>query len=213
MRLVHWSADIVTEVHGRYQVKSEVDKKRKGGVGKPLGFWLSVEDRGAHGWRAWCRSERFKAYGFRYEHEIKLVENAKILYLRTPEDIDWFTDEYRDQNSRTNAIIAHIGDKPDTMDIDWHRVAKKYHGIIITPYQWERRLGMSCTWYYGWDCASGCIWNKRAIKSVTMVKERKVPRKPTYWEERRAQKRRMKKMRDLMDDMKIPRPSLSGVEK
>jgi len=36
-------------------------------------------------------------------------------------------------------------------------VSKEYDGIEIAPYQWDARL--SLIWYYGWDVASGCIWN------------------------------------------------------
>lgn len=41
---------------------------------------------------------------------------------------------------------------------------REYAGIIITPYQWARRLELS--WYYNWDCASGCIWDVSAILGV-----------------------------------------------
>jgi hypothetical protein len=45
--------------------------------------------------------------------------------------------------------------------IDWPRVAERFDGVIIAPYQWKHRLELM--WYYGWDCASGCIWNARAV--------------------------------------------------
>ena len=61
----------------------------------------------------------------------------------------------------------------DVYDIDWNRVAKKYQGIIITPYIWERRLTTTCTWYYGWDVASGCIWDNKAIKEITDARKSK----------------------------------------
>lgn len=33
------------------------------------------------------------------------------------------------------------------------------------------RLDNRCTWYYGWDCASGCIWDKDAIEHYYLIKE------------------------------------------
>jgi hypothetical protein len=27
------------------------------------------------------------------------------------------------------------------------------------------------TWYYPWDCASGCIWNIKVIKGLDLVEE------------------------------------------
>jgi len=229
MRLVHWSSDIVTEVHGRRQeplfeqTKPDAQRKRRSGFGKPAGFWVSDEARGVHGWRAWCRAEGFRSYAMRYEHEVELADDAKILYLRTAEDIDKFAGKYghhlMELLGRSSSMDEDIwGGKYIDM-IDWHRVAKKYHGIIITPYQWSQRLGRHM-WYYGWDCASGCIWNRRAIKSITMVKEHRAPRKPTRWEVKRKHKRQMEKMRqttkDLQELMKkdgipVPRP-LQSVE-
>lgn len=199
MRLVHWSGKIVTQVHGRHQDRdyneSRQNRRRYAGPGKPHGFWLSDEQRGAGGWASWCRSERFRPYSLRYEHEVELYENAKILYLRTPKDIDDFGDKYG------YSLLEKLGHKLDDSmyggkyidQIDWHRVAKKYQGIIITPYIWPQRLGRHM-WYYGWDCASGCIWNARAIKSIKMVKERKVPRRPTRAQENRKHKRQRENM-------------------
>jgi len=58
------------------------------------------------------------------------------------------------------------------MRIDWEAVAKRYTGIEIEPYNWERRnsgpnnnYSMSMLWYYGWDCASGCVWELDALVS------------------------------------------------
>lgn len=213
MRLVHWSHKKVTKVQGRRQWSLDDDRHgRRSLPGKPNGFWLSDETRGAYGWRAWCRAERFRPYGFRYEHEVKLVPNAKILYLRTPQEIDSFTHEYgyslldeHDKREGKVPFSKRIGygryGQPYYDSIDWKRVAKKYHGIVITPYQWSRRLDGGCQWYYSWDCASGCIWNARAIESITMVKEHKAPRKPTLKEERRKHKRIMIKMREATQEL------------
>lgn len=190
MKLVHWSHKVVTEVRGAHQNKLRTGMK-------PNGFWLSDESRGAYGWRQWCKSEGFRLWGFRYEHHIELADDAKILYLRTAKDIDDFSEEYK-LDDELNRRMAEIGNS--IYHIDWKRVAKKYHGIIITPYQWSQRLGRH-SWYYSWDCASGCIWNRRAIKSIEMVKEHKTPRKPTYWEERRKHKRDMEKLREASKEL------------
>lgn len=229
MKLIHWSADIVTQVHGRRQeslfdqAKPDRERKRMSPLGKPHGFWLSDESRGAHGWKAWCKAEGFRPYSLRYEHEVKLSPKAKILYLRTAKDIDEFADKY---GSSLMVLLGHERPGDDErlyggryIDvIDWKRVAKKYHGIIITPYIWEQRLGRHM-WYYGWDCASGCIWNARAIESITMVREYKAPRKPTRWELKRKHKRDMQKMREMREAtealkqaLPIPRPFEVEVE-
>lgn len=158
MRLVHWSADIVTEVHGKWQVNHTF---------KPMGFWVSDESRGMESWRRWARDNGFRRYAFRYEYEVMLSPKAKILYLRNHEDIDKFSVKY----GYDLLEVSHIQRSRPYIDaIDWKRVAKKYHGIVITPYIYSQRLGTNM-WYYPWDCASGCIWNARAIESIRMVRE------------------------------------------
>ena len=52
--------------------------------------------------------------------------------------------------------------------INWRAVAGDYAGLIITPYQWSRRLE-PYSWYYGWDCASGCIWDPSAITDIKLI--------------------------------------------
>lgn len=191
MKLTHWSHKIVTEVKGTHQ------NEKMRGIGKPHGFWLSDESRGAYGWRSWCKAEGFRPYGFRYEHRVTLAPNAKILYLRSHEEIEVFSQEYK-ADTNLNRQMSKFGDS--VYDIDWKRVAKKYHGIIITPYIWSQRLSNN-NWYYAWDCASGCIWNKRAIQSIEMVKERKVPKAPTYWQRKRKHKRDMLRMAEASKEM------------
>lgn len=206
MRLIHFSADIVTKVHGRRQTDHLDPKNRNRGLaGKPVGFWISDETRGAHGWKAWCRAERFRSYSLRYEHEVKLSDKAKILCIRNAKELNDFADKYgyslldelakaRGEETFTEEMRRKYGRFSKHIDaIDWRQVAKKYHGIIITPYISAERLGDN-SWYYPWDCASGCIWNARAIESVTMIKEHKVPRKPTRWELKRKHKKDMIKM-------------------
>jgi hypothetical protein len=53
--------------------------------------------------------------------------------------------------------------------INWPKVAQDYSGIEICPYQWKFRLNYM--WYYGWDVASGCIWNQNALNSTNVIAE------------------------------------------
>ncbi len=53
--------------------------------------------------------------------------------------------------------------------IDWIKVAKQYAGLIIAPYQWGYRLEPGTHWYYGWDCASGCIWDASVIERIEAI--------------------------------------------
>lgn len=128
---------------------------------KPKGLWLSVEGR--DDWQKWCEGEQFLLDDLRCVSEIVLRRAAKIIRLTTAVDIDAFHAAYS---------TSLFPDRPDLcagMAIDWPRVAERYDGIIIAPYQWGRRLDGITRWYYGWDCASGCIWRGRAVADVRPV--------------------------------------------
>lgn len=127
--------------------------------GKPDGFWVSVE--GPDDWPAWCRGEEFRLGSLRYVLEVTLDPAAKILRLTSPAALADF-----------HRIYAGPGKYPDDpvnrWGIAWSMVAADgWAGIIIAPYQWSCRYGMD--WYYGWDCASGCIWDLSAIRTIAPV--------------------------------------------
>ena len=120
---------------------------------KPRGLWVSVEGENSHGWKDWCEAEDWGQSNLVQETEIVLAQNAKVLRLSSATELDDFTNQY--------------GVGSDSLrGIDWKRVAWQYSGIIIAPYIWERRLESHTMWYYGWDCASGCIWDSSAIKEL-----------------------------------------------
>lgn len=128
---------------------------------KPRGLWVSVEGNG-DGWREWCEAEDFRT-DWTHAYDVTLTEGANILLLSTPYDLDDFTEDF--ERVRDDARPWRHG-----LHIDWRRVAEEYDGIIITPYQWRRR--MELMWYYGWDCASGCIWRSDAIAALNQVEVR-----------------------------------------
>lgn len=113
---------------------------------KPRGLWVSVDDA----WEVWCRDEEYELARLTHKHKIKLRDTANILLLDTTEKIRAFDEQYK-----LNMLVEKI---------DWLRVKQHYDGIIIAPYQWSLRYELM--WYYGWDCASGCIWNINAIKEI-----------------------------------------------
>ena len=167
MRLVHFSKEPLGEI---VSVPEQVPGM------KPRGLWVSDETGG--GWSKWCESEQFQLDRLALAHEVKLAPQANILFLRDAEAIDVFTLGYRsdilDKHGPPIKSVK-VGDKEfkfeNNIFIDWATVAKKYQGIIITPYIYERRLSIfhdcpDTSWYYGWDCASGCIWDATAIESV-----------------------------------------------
>lgn len=138
---------------------------------KPSGLWVSVGES----WKEWCDAEEFAGNCFGSVQEVHLREDARILHLSTAEELDAFTDKYG-YIPEWHGSSVYL-DKRHACYIDWTSVAEEYQGIIITPYIWSRRLDLM--WYYGWDCASGCIWDPKAIAGITQKGEHGRSRDPS----------------------------------
>lgn len=131
---------------------------------KPNGFWIT--DDSDMCWRTWCESEDYGAEELACKHRVE-IDESRMLFLRQADEILAFTREWsveREWMSKTSRAVRIV----DVL-IDWQRVAGTYAGLIITPYQWSVRFGSDTSWYYGWDCASGCIWDAGAIRSVELL--------------------------------------------
>jgi hypothetical protein len=127
---------------------------------KPKGIWLSA-DACSINWKEWCIAEEFRLDCLRYNHAIELHPD-KILWIRTPQALQEFSREY----SFTSDVLRNAGirERPDS--VHWGLLSEKYMGIVIAPYFWEHRLSLDLFWYYSWDCASGCVWDSRAIRNI-----------------------------------------------
>lgn len=121
---------------------------------KPRGIWVSCD--GEDDWPAWCKSENFIDTNKQLHYRINLKKGANILFLNNSLEIDAFTERYGTKE-RYHFIM------------DWPGIAKDYDGLVIPTYIWERRMHESASWYYGWDCASGCIWNSDAIDGIELL--------------------------------------------
>lgn len=121
--------------------------------GKPEGFWVSVE--GKDDWPSWCEGESFRIDELAHRAPVIIRPESNVLWLQ-PGSINSFDREFR--------VEWQWGPEKQWTDraIDWRAVAGLYDGIVIAPYSWHHRLALS--WYYTWDCASGCIWNLDAIE-------------------------------------------------
>jgi len=112
---------------------------------KPTGVWYSD-----HEWREWCEGEEFGLARLKHVTRLEL-DMSRILLLQSPYDMDQFQKEYEGPWLESTIMMA----------INWPVVAERYAGIEIAPYQYNHR--MSTFWYYGWDCASGCVWDLSAV--------------------------------------------------
>lgn len=122
---------------------------------KPQGLWLSV--KGQRDWLSFAlRLENLQGT-LSHCAVFRLVEGANVLHLTTAAEIDTFHKLY---SAETNPAM------PEHREIAWQLVAAKFDGIIIAPFQPSRRLDRRSSWYFGWDCASACLWNPRAIERI-----------------------------------------------
>lgn len=132
---------------------------------KPEGFWVSV--KGVDDWPSWCISESYAEERLKYRNIISIRDNSNILRLNNSEELQEFTREY----IRPDGEITITGEtRRLSLGIDWNKVKNEYDGIIIPNYLWESRFDSIAAWYYGWDCASGCIWNLD-ILTITSCEE------------------------------------------
>lgn len=97
----------------------------------------------------------------RYLYVLAIDPDINLLRIRTAQELDDFTRRY---------AIGYHG-------IDWTVIAEEYDGIEIAPYQWSRRSDTHTSWYYGWDCASGCLWTPRR-STLTLVGQLDATGKP-----------------------------------
>lgn len=128
--------------------------------GKPTGFWVSCcEDVDANGgtcgWWDWCTLEEWRLESLVFRHTVTLTADARILRITSSDEIRDLAKKYPFQRRLSGK---------DQLFPNWRAIATEYQGVIISPYQWDCRYDVD--WYYGWDCASGCIWDADAIESV-----------------------------------------------
>ena len=122
---------------------------------KPTGFWLSVDGD----WRRWCEDDEMGHWIGDLTASFD-VDTNRCLWLTTVADLDEFTHGYAAANSPDGGRYG-----ADFYRLDWKPLIAEYAGIIVAPYQWERRLnGAASGWYYPWDCASACIWDLSAVR-------------------------------------------------
>lgn len=153
-KLVHYSENPIEKLDENFLYTDPV-------ISKPKGFWFSVEDyEDDETWKTWCEAEQFNLEGLKHKHFVVLSPQARILHLKTKEEIYDFGLQYQ-------ATVAGGFYKGEYVhEIKWDEVMKQYDGIIIAPYRWTCRLLPETAWYYPWDCASGCIWNLSVIDSI-----------------------------------------------
>lgn len=155
MKLGHYSKNPVD----RLELKSQTNLRT---AFKPRGLWFEVE--GDQDWKEWATAEEFVDISAQYHYRIIPSLGTKLLHIQSVAELDEFHEEFKSPER------LYPG-SPDEY-IDWVKVSESWDGIIIAPYQWSRRLSSDpCShWYYGWDCASGCLWNPKST-TAELIRE------------------------------------------
>lgn len=142
MELIHYSAKPLEGINNPdYQPKRHF---------KPAGLWFSTNKH--DGWRNWCNSVDFSMDRFNYKTTIKFKNDAKILQITDKRGVDKLFRRYG------------VAKRDDKWAIDWKKITTKYDAIYMPKYFNDYRK--KYPWYDTWDCASGCVWNKDAVKIV-----------------------------------------------
>jgi hypothetical protein len=122
-----------------------IEKQSQGA--KPRGLWYGV----GPSWIDWVRSEM---PDWEVDNIFKIdIDVDKILKITNSEELLAFNKNYGVKTQYYNVI-------------DWAKVASDYGGIEISPYNYKLRMEREVFWYYGWDVASGCVWNEGVITGV-----------------------------------------------
>ena len=124
---------------------------------KPSGLWYECKDGSSIDWLEFCRTGLTDGAS-RYDSAYNVVLNDyEILFITDNHDFKKFEKMY--------GVTNNYGD----VKIDWPKVASHYDGIEICPYLYLMREDSD--WYYGWDVASGCVWNASGIKELISAEE------------------------------------------
>jgi len=123
---------------------------------KPSGLWYECQDGSWTSWEEFCETG-LSGYASRYDSTFNVVlDHYEILFIPDEHHFDKFVKMYS---------IPHPTFPKDLEEniIDWPKVAEHYAGIEICPYLSKRR---QVSWYYGWDAASGCVWDPSGVKEL-----------------------------------------------
>jgi hypothetical protein len=131
---------------------------------KPSGLWYECQDGSSTSWKEFCE---FGLTGGanRYDSSYNVILNDyEILFIPDEHHFDKFVEMYT-----TPHPADPDGDKGFDPVIDWPKVAEHYAGIEICPYLSSKRNDDDAFWYYGWDVASGCVWDQSGIKELVQA--------------------------------------------
>lgn len=147
------------------QILKKIKVKQQVGF-KPIGIWTSgLFERNQNSWTDWAFSEDMLEWIDPNEctyYAIKIIDNSKlVLKINTIKKIQRFYKKY--------------SVKKDTyFIIDWNKVQEDgYYGIDFSKYfddfKNDFKNNEEYIWYISLDCASQCIWDRRAFEDIQKI--------------------------------------------
>lgn len=128
---------------------------------KPNGLWYECQDGSSSTWKEFCEFGLSSGYS-KYDSTYNVVLNDyNVLFIPDEHHFEKFYEMYS-----VNHQADPDGTKGFDKVIDWPKVAEHYAGIEICPYLSSKRMDDDSFWYYGWDVASGCIWDPSGVKEI-----------------------------------------------
>ena len=146
---------------------------------RPWGVYFS--DDTSDNWPAWCVNWQHRLDELTHKHKIVLDER-NILIIRDARALEEFSWEYTVLDPQLAArhaftpcpgvAFGELGTVPAVCPgtyIDWRRVASRYDGFIVSPYQDGASLKTINGWYRYWPWGVGCVWKKSAILNIRLL--------------------------------------------
>lgn len=136
---------------------------------KPFGLWYGF----GKNWLNWSGRNRDKK---EYIHEIE-INDLNIFKISNDEGLSDFSKKYAATglSSRIYGTDTDVGIGSEFFRhsfINWKKVSDEYDGIEINPRMMCcNPKGEIIHWYYGWDVASGCVWNSDCFSKVINTSE------------------------------------------
>ena len=153
-KLTHWVNEEHKEItlKGRGKFRSRDRRLREKFEIKPVGFWLSVNNS----WENWLGGNWDSWLKGKVCLQAELAEDINLFVIKTKKQ---FLDKFYELTGKV----------PRGFLMDWHEFHQKmrehYDGMMLLaePF-WKHRMDGDFMYFYGWDCESICVWNKKKIK-------------------------------------------------
>jgi len=123
----------------------------------PNGLWLSIT--GINDWEKYCLTNYYNLTNLKYEFQVKLKPQAKILILYNNAAFEDFEKKYGYNGKNHTSGLS----------IRWDEIIKNYQGFalpVVLP-----KSNNTGSWHDTWNCTSACIWDLQAVERFDRLEQ------------------------------------------